>query len=112
MKMRRKYESELKPLEIEEPEGMTVSVGEAARILGTSRSTLKRRSHEWGLRTFWDRRGRRYSVGELKKAREGVLKPRKPANLTLDIDSIRNYNCAIRRHIGHFCESRYEKISK
>ncbi len=79
-------------LETHPSEGMTVSVGKAARILGTSSSTLKRKASEWGLTTFWDRRGRRYSVRELEEAKRDLLKPTEPANLTQPLEAIEKYN--------------------
>ena len=120
--MRKQGDSELKPLEIDAPEGITVSVGEASRILGTSRSTLKRRASEWGLRTFWDGRGRRYSLKELEEVKGGVLKPRAPATTTLDLESIRGYSIpggyrfrvyrtgADRGYLGYFASEKYDDV--
>ena len=90
--MRQRGVPERKKLEIDTPEGMTVPVGQAARILGVSGSTLKRRASEWGLRTFWDRRGRRYSIVELEKLKHSPSSPRKPATVSLDFDSIMEYD--------------------
>jgi len=65
------------------PSGRTVSIGEAARLLNTSRSTLKRKGTEWGLSIFWDGRGRRYSVRELEELRRGEpLESRKPDTIS------------------------------
>ena len=70
------------------PHGMNVAVGAAAKTLGVSRSTLKRRASQWGLTTFWDRRGRRFALHEIEAAKKGMLEPKKPATLTLDIEQL------------------------
>ena len=90
--MRREQKQEPKSLEMDAPKGMTVSVGEAARILGVSRSTLKRKSGVWGLTTFWDGRGRIYSVNELGLVEKGILEPKKAATVSLDFEEIWNYS--------------------
>jgi len=79
------------PLELPEPKGITVSVKKAAEILGVSSATLKRKAPEWGLTTFWDGRGRRYSPRELKEAQDGLLEPKKQT-ATQDLDALHAYH--------------------
>jgi len=78
------------PLEIPQPQGITVSVKKAAEILGISSSTLKRKAPQWGLTIFWDGRGRRFSPRELREAQDGLLEPRKQT-ATQDLDALRGY---------------------
>jgi hypothetical protein len=116
----------------EEPElsgtgapGMTVSVGKAARILDVSRDTLKLRAAEWGLTTFWDRRGRRYLISELEATRKGMLEPKPKDTVTLDFYSLEErfplldvYRFRIYRtgqnrgYIGLFVSRRYADVVK
>jgi len=90
--MRKQQKKSLKSIKMDPPGGMTISVGEAARLLNTSRSTLKRHAAEWGLRTFWDGRGRRYSSQELKAVRDGTPPPQEPPAMTRELDAITQYD--------------------
>ena len=90
--MRKQQENSLKSIKMDPPGGMTISVGEAAQLLNTSRSTLKRHAAEWGLRTFWDGRGRRYSFQELKEVRDGTPEPQEPPAMTRELDAITQYD--------------------
>lgn len=116
-------ELERETLKSQTPRGITASVGEASRILGTSRSTLKRRASEWGIHTFWDGRGRRYSLNELEKAKKGLLDPIAPATTTLDLESIRRYALPggyrfrvyqtgkkEKGYLGYFASERYDDL--
>lgn len=78
------------PIETPTAKGITVSVKKAAEILGVSSATLKRKASEWGLTTFWDGRGRRFSTRELKEAQEGLLEPKKQI-ATQDLDVLYAY---------------------
>ena len=120
--MQKDTKSDLKAMDTTPPEGMTVSIGAAARILGTSSSTLKRRGAEWGLRTFWDGRGRRYSVHELQSVKEGILKPQEPCDITQDLTAVRMYDLpggyrfrvyrtgTFKGYVGFFAFEKYEYI--
>lgn len=79
------------PLESPTPKGITVSVKRAAEILGVSRSTLKRKASELGLTVFWDGRGRRFSMRELREAQEGLLEPKKQV-ATQDLGALHGYD--------------------
>lgn len=79
------------PIETLTPQGITVSVKKAAEILGVSPSTLKRKASEWGLTIFWDGRGRRFSMRELREAQEGLLEPTKQV-ATQDLDALHGYD--------------------
>ncbi len=68
------------------PDGRTFSAKKAADLLEVSVYTLKSRSHEWGLHTFWDGRGRRYLIKEIEEAKHGNLKPIEQDVVTEDLD--------------------------
>lgn len=89
--MREEAKKDLKPLEIDVPRGVTVPPGRAAEILGVSVSSLKKRASEWGLHTFWEANGDRYSLIELEAAKLGVLEAVEPVMIILDFDSIAEY---------------------
>ena len=90
-RMREEAKKDLKPLEIDVPRGVTVHPGRAAEILGVSVSSLKKRASEWGLHTFWEANGGRYSLIELEAAKLGVLEAVGPVMIILDFDSIAEY---------------------
>jgi len=78
------------PIETPTPQGITISVKKAAAVLGVSPSTLKRKAPQWGLTIFWDGRGRRFSMKELREAQEGLLEPRRQT-ATQDLDALHGY---------------------
>ncbi|MFC1714815.1 hypothetical protein ACFL6S_14200 [Candidatus Poribacteria bacterium] len=82
---------ERKLLEIDIPRGVTVSPTKAAKLLGVAVSELKKRSSQWGIRTYWDTRGRRYVLKELEAAKNGLLDPLQPLDLPLDFASVADY---------------------
>jgi len=107
------------------PEGITVPVRKAARMLDVSVSTLKRRAAEWGLRTFWDKRGRRFLIGELEATKRGLLKPIKSDVVNNDFDSLMDYTMPHgyrfrvykttgrnRGYIGCYCGSNIWEVEK
>ena len=79
--------------QLDVPNGMTITISKAAELLGVSISTLKRRASEWGIRTFWDKRGRRYLPSDIEASKKGLLEPVVPATLTMDISSIDSFPC-------------------
>lgn len=76
------------------PGGKTVSVKEAARILNTSASTLKRKAADWGIPVFWDGRGRKFAVADLNRAKRGLLVGRPSQSSTEDIDALTTHPMA------------------
>lgn len=76
---------------IDIPIGVTVTTGEAARILGVSQSTFRRRASDWGLNPLWDKRGRRYQVFELMKLKKEPLDHKNIASITQPLSSIERY---------------------
>lgn len=83
---------ELRILESKIPKGVTVPPARAAKLLGVSAYTLKKRASEWGLHTFWDVKGRQFSLNEIEMARKGLLEPAEPDTETLDFRDIRHYS--------------------
>ena len=90
--MPEEVDKELRQLEIDIPSGVTLPPCKAAEILGLSISTLKRRSSEFGIRTFWDSNGRRFSLSDIEAAIQGHSEPVEPGVLTLDFDSIGDFS--------------------
>jgi len=84
--------SELRILESKVPKGVTVPPVRAAKLLGVSTYTLKRKASEWGLHTFWDVKGRQFSLNEIEMARKGLLEPAESGTETLDFSSLRDYS--------------------
>lgn len=77
--------------EVADPGGQTLPLGGAAKMLGVSGSTLKRRASEWGLRTFWDKRGRRYALCDIRACKAGTLEKQKPEKETAPLRKAAQY---------------------
>jgi len=97
--------------------GMTVSIGNAAKILSVSASTIKRHEAEWGLHTFWDRRGRRYLIQDLEALRMGAPLPTPTAQDTEGMDDyllgcrFRIYGTGLNKgYLGFFACQEYDEL--
>lgn len=82
----------LKPLDITHPRGVTVGPRKAAELLNVSLSEFNRRAPEWGLTTYWDTGGRRYTLTDLEAAKMGLLEPVEPPTVDLDFELMKQYD--------------------